>query len=126
MIVIAMILILMSISLFPYGFYMDRARVEKNIDMIAQEWVLAHNDVRNGILYSGSINAHLSLKFQKGSDSIDILMSTGETLSERHYRTIMLDSGIEIIEIDGGSVGTGELFIYRIVPPYARGEYSTG
>ena len=120
MIVIAMILILMSISLFPYSFYMDRARVEKNIDMIAQEWVLAHNDVRNGILYSGSTYAYLSLRFQKGSDRIDILMSTGETLSERLHRTIMLESGIEIIEIDGGSVGTGDLFIYRIAPPYAR------
>jgi type II secretory pathway pseudopilin PulG len=126
MIVITMIIILMSITLFPYSYYMDRARVEKNIDMIAQEWVLAHNDIRNGLLYSGSIYAHLSLKFQKGSDTINILMSTGETASERPYRTITLDSGIEIIEIDGGSVGTGDLFIYRISPPSSRGEYSTG
>lgn len=51
MIVIAMIMILMSIGMVPYGYYMDRAQVEKTIDGITQEWVLAHNSVRNGILY---------------------------------------------------------------------------
>lgn len=49
-IVITIIGILMSIVTLPYNYYMDRSRVERTIDSIAQEWMLAHNNVRNGVL----------------------------------------------------------------------------
>lgn len=63
MIVITLVVILMGIALFPYDYYMDRSRVEKNIDMVAQEWILAHNDIKNGLLYDASSHAHLYLHF---------------------------------------------------------------
>lgn len=65
MIVISMMMILMSIGMIPYGIYMDRAQVEKTIDSISQEWVLAHNSVRNGILYDGIHHGILFLKLEK-------------------------------------------------------------
>ncbi len=65
MIVISMIMILMSIGMIPYGYYMDRAQVEKTIDGVTQEWVIAHNNVRNGILYDANHHGTLFLKFEK-------------------------------------------------------------
>jgi prepilin-type N-terminal cleavage/methylation domain-containing protein len=46
MIVISMIAILLSIGLFPYSYYMERARVEKTVDKISQEWIIAHQNIR--------------------------------------------------------------------------------
>jgi prepilin-type N-terminal cleavage/methylation domain-containing protein len=39
-IVIAIISILFTISLLPYGYYIERANLEKTSDMIGQEWIL--------------------------------------------------------------------------------------
>ena len=65
-IVITMIGILLSMGTIPYNYYMDRSRVERTIDQIAQEWVLAHNSVKNGVLTNDkSHNAHLYIELEK-------------------------------------------------------------
>jgi prepilin-type N-terminal cleavage/methylation domain-containing protein len=46
MIVISMIAILLSTGIFPYSYYMERARVEKTVDKISQEWIIAHQNIR--------------------------------------------------------------------------------
>lgn len=46
MIVIAMMAILIGSGIFPYAYYMDRARVEKTIDTISQEWIIAHQKIK--------------------------------------------------------------------------------
>ena len=46
MIVIAMILILLGSGLYPYSYYMERARAEKTMDKVSQEWILAHEAIR--------------------------------------------------------------------------------
>lgn len=47
MIVISVIVILTSIGFFPFSYYLERARVEKNIDSLSQEWLILHEDIRN-------------------------------------------------------------------------------
>lgn len=96
MIVISMIIILMGITLFPYNYYMDRSRIEKDGDLIAQEWILAHNDVKNGLLYSPDAHAHLYLTFQTGASSILLSVSTGGTSPDRPYKIIPLESKVVI------------------------------
>jgi len=126
MIVISMIMILMGISLFPYNYYMDRARVEKNIDTISQEWILAHNDVKNGILYDTESNAHLYVYLFTGSNQMDIYMSTGGASPQKLYKSVALDRGIEIQSFSGIDLGSATGVIYHIIPPYALGMYATG
>ncbi len=77
-IVITIIGILMSIVTLPYNYYMDRSRVERTIDSIAQEWMLAHNNVRNGVLtVAKDHNAYLFVELEKGKDGITLWSSTG-------------------------------------------------
>lgn len=123
---ITMIAILMGIALFPYGYYMDRSRVEKNIDSISQEWILAHNDVKNGILYDTGSHAHLYLHFATGAESVDIYMSTGGTSPQKIYKTIPLDSNVRIQSFSGIELGSASGIIYHIEPPYGYGKFSTG
>lgn len=52
MLVIAIIGILMALGMFPYAEYMRRAALSSSVDTVSQEWILAHKEVRNGILYS--------------------------------------------------------------------------
>lgn len=126
MIVMAIIVILMSITLFPYNFYMQRSQVEKNIDSIAQEWILLHNDIKNGLLYDSNAHAHLYLDFASGSEKIDIYESTGTNSPQRLYRTLTLDTGIEIQSFSGISLGWSSHVFYHILPPYGKGLFSTG
>lgn len=126
MIVTTMIAILMGIALFPYGYYMDRSRVEKNIDSISQEWILAHNDVKNGILYNPDSHAHLYLHFTIGAESVNIYMSTGGTSPEKFYKTLPLEQKIQIQSFSGIELGGTSEIIYHIEPPYGYGKFSTG
>ena len=48
MIVISIIMTLMGLVFFPYTYYMQRAYTENTVDTIAQNWILAHKDIRNG------------------------------------------------------------------------------
>ena len=95
-----MMMILMSIGMIPYGYYMDRAQVEKTLDMVSQEWILAHNSVRNGILYDTNKHADLYIKFESGAKNIEILLASGSTFpltNTTNYKTLSLESKIEIL-----------------------------
>lgn len=102
MLVITMIGILMSITMIPYGYYMDRARVERSIDQVSQEWILAHNNVRNGVLTDNKEhNAHMYVELALGKDTIDMYTSTGGTSVKKLYKTVRLDDNIEILGFSG-------------------------
>lgn len=64
MIVIAIVGILMGISLLPYGTYMEQARLSNNADVVAQEWILAHKEVRNGIEFDQTDKNHAAIIFE--------------------------------------------------------------
>lgn len=65
MIVISIVIFLASLSFFPYAYYMKRSYVERSIDTLGQEWLIAHKDVRNGKLFSTDKHANIVLVFQK-------------------------------------------------------------
>ena len=67
MIVMAIVGILMGMALLPYGEYMQRARLSNSVDTISQEWVLAHQQIRNGKEFSETEPNHASviLEFEK-------------------------------------------------------------
>lgn len=126
MIVMTMIAILFGIALFPYNYYMDRARVEKNIDHLAQEWILAHNDIRNGYLYDSQSHAHFYLHFPLDAEKVDIYMSTGGTSPQQYLRSIPFDKNVGIRSFSGIELWTATGVVYHITPPLAEWLYSTG
>lgn len=127
MIVMTMIAILFGIALFPYNYYMDRARVEKNIDHLAQEWILAHNDIRNGYLYDTESHAHFYLHFPLGAEKVDIYMSTWGMSPQKYLRSVPFDKGIGIRWFSGITLGDSSTgVVYHIAPPLAEWLYSTG
>ena len=126
MIVITLVVILMGIALFPYDYYMDRSRVEKNIDMVAQEWILAHNDIKNGLLYDASSHAHLYLHFPLWSNTLDLYTSSGDLSRDKPYKTLKFDRNIQIQAFSGIELGWSSEVVYHIQPPYGHGAFSTG
>lgn len=62
-VVITILMILLGIGLFPYGYYMQRAYTERAADGIAQEWVLAHKAIRSGIEFDTIADTHARLFF---------------------------------------------------------------
>lgn len=54
MIVVAILGILMGIGMFPYGEYMKREALSASVDTVAQEWIIAHKIIRNGIVFTGA------------------------------------------------------------------------
>lgn len=44
--VMGIIVFLFSMITFPYSYYMDRALVERTLDTLGQEWILAHKEIR--------------------------------------------------------------------------------
>ena len=65
MIVLSIIGVLLSLVLFPYRYYMERAYADNAVNALAQEWILAHKEVRNGKIFSGTKNANIVLIFRK-------------------------------------------------------------
>lgn len=126
MIVISMVMILFGISLFPYDFYMDRARVENSMDIVRQEWILTHNDIKNGLLYDDSSHAHGYIVLEKGKRSMDVYISTGSTNPKKLYRSVPFEGSVEILDFTGITLGPTNSVVYHISPPYATGSYSTG
>ena len=87
MIVVAVIGILMGIGMFPYMEYMKREALSASVDTVAQEWILAHKVVRNGIVFSGAetsgeeTHARMLIKFEKNATSVkEYLVASGVTL----------------------------------------------
>jgi hypothetical protein len=108
--VIAIIMILFLVSTIPYGYYMNRARVEQSTESIAQKWTLVHTDVRNGILFDTSKNANMFLVFESGSSQIDIYLLSGSVIPSipiqesgdiKKYDTILFPKNIAIQSLSG-------------------------
>lgn len=51
LIVLAIIGILMMIGMIPYGEYLRREALSITADTFANEWIMAHKEIRNGILF---------------------------------------------------------------------------
>lgn len=81
-VVIAIIMTLLGLIFFPYGYYMQRAYVERTTDTIGQGWVLAHKDIRNGRLYDIDKTANKVLILRKGSTRIDTYLLSGSRLPD--------------------------------------------
>ena len=146
MIVVTIIMILFGMSILPYGYYMDRAYLERTTDAIGQEWILSHKQVRNGISFTSG-NANTIFIFEKWSWEIkryrttsgtDTLLSPFPEKSCRENLTssdiacvdtpIVLDKNILILGFSGGSVDLAwEDFLgYTIFAPSASGGFFTG
>jgi prepilin-type N-terminal cleavage/methylation domain-containing protein len=137
MIVLFIIMILFSLVLFPYSYYMERSYVSRTLDTVWQEWLLAHKSVRNGKIFSGTTNAHIMLIFRKWSNSIESYLmswSTFTTLSDfspgtnspriRENRTLHFDNAIEILDFSGATWVDGKNILgYLIEPPYGSGKF---
>lgn len=127
MIVISMIAILLSIGLFPYSYYMERARVEKTVDKISQEWIIAHQNIRGWLLHEGSgSHAHMYVDMRVGDWFVTFSTSTGGTSTKKEYKKYTFDSTIEILWFSGGIDPNSTSLTYHITPPFATGAFSTG
>lgn len=101
MIVISIIVLLSSIGFFPFTYYLERARVEGNVDNLSQEWLIFHEDIRNGLLYdptdSASPHAHLFVTLKKDLSFIDVEIATGALSPRKLYKRIPLETSIKIL-----------------------------
>lgn len=83
-IVIAIIAIVMGIGILPYGEYMKRAALNNQIDAIRQEWIIAHKEVRNGILIKESNgterNASILIKIDEIDHSLKKYLIAGDSV----------------------------------------------
>jgi hypothetical protein len=126
MIVITIIVALTSIGFFPFSYYMERAKVEKNTDSLWQEWLILHEDIRNWLLYDpldlASPHAHLFATFKKDIDYIDIEVATGSSSPRKLYKKIPLEKPIKILSFSGGANGSNTV-VYHLTPPFGTGAY---
>ncbi len=140
MIVISIVIFLASLSFFPYAYYMKRSYVERSIDTLGQEWLIAHKDVRNGKLFSTDKHANIVLVFQKWAPWISAYLLSGSTLPAledfrvntsnaniKFHKQFSFDSDIEVLGFRGftGSQTLGKLG-YLITAPHGSGAYFTG
>lgn len=135
MIVITIILSLVGLVLFPYSYYMERAYVERSIDEVGQNWILAHKEIRNGKIFSGSKNANTLLIFEKGSHEIKKYFLSWNTIPDPietstdiiSANSIILDSQIEILSFSGAWISESDTKVgYLIMAPFATGAFFTG
>lgn len=134
MIVIAIISILFTISLLPYWYYIERANLEKTSDMIGQEWILGHKDIRNGKTWTGTQNANEVFVFKRWTHSVERYTLSGSANPSNIYSTdakkepnIDLDSWIQILSFSGAGVNESDAFLWYIIrAPYGKWEFFTG
>ena len=126
MIVIAMIAMLLWSGIFPYEFYMQRARVEKTIDKISQEWIIAHQDIRWWLLHQWTwSHAHMYIGMKEGDDFITFSTSTGELSPKITYKKYSFEGKIQILELTGSIDPSATELMYHISPPFATWAFST-
>jgi len=122
--------ILMVVGMFPYAEYMRRAALSNAVDTIAQEWILAHKEVRNGVLFSDDVeekHAHLVIAFKKNSSTIQEYLLSGSELPTsfeesgiKKYKSFTLERAIQV---QGSEDIAGDTIYYVIAPPFATGSF---
>ena len=138
MIVIAIIVILLGFSMFPYGYYMQRSYTERAADWIGQEWVLAHKAIRGWIEFDPLANKHarMLLVFEKGKSEIQSYLLSGAQLPNLaslptdpntiiKYKKFIMENGVEIVGFSWSILGPHSRVWYIIYPPYADGKFYT-
>lgn len=148
MIVLTIIGILMGISIFPFGEMMQRARLSNSIDLVAQEWILAHKEVRNGKEFSKDDNTHATeiFEFETGKNEVKKYLYKTKAVDDKvqqitatdfansanlnpEVKKIPLENNIKILSLDGitnptsnptkhFTPKTGKMY-YVITPPNA-------
>ncbi len=138
LIVIAIIMILVGIGLFPYGYYMQRGYTERAADGLAQEWILGHKTIRSWIEFDplAGKHAHLFFVFEKWKSEIEsYLMSWSivninslpiNPLIIKKYKTFRMENGVEILNFTGSLIGNWDKIGYMIFPPFGDGLFFTG
>jgi hypothetical protein len=106
---------------------MERARVEKTVDKISQEWIIAHQNIRGWLLHewTGS-HAHMYVDMRKWDRFITFSTSTWGLSTKKVYKKYAFDSTIEILGFSGGIDPNSTSLAYHITPPFATGAFSTG
>ncbi len=140
MIVVLIIIFLFSFAIFPYSYYMKRSYVERSRDILWQEWILAHKEIRNGKLFDGDQHARTVLIFEKGSENISEYKylwtdypelteftptSTNPNIKFEKYHEF--DSGIKLQKYHWFTwAESNHKFWYMIQPPFWKGVFFTG
>ncbi len=141
MIVIAIVIFLFSIAIFPYSYYMERWYVERTMDSIGQEWILAHKEVRNGKMFDTNIHANKVLIFRKERGELEQYLLSWSTIPPigdfiasptnpdiKADTSLVFDSRIEILDFSGSAIlssGDNTLW-YFIEAPYGSWTFFTG
>ncbi len=148
MIVMGIIGILMTMSLFPFGSYIDRNALRQEKNELTQEWILAHKSVRNGVQYEKddtsttdvdeSKHAYILFEFKKGEREIKSFLvakkedsNTINTLEDldldqkKNHKTITLDRKIQVLDFkkSDGSPISSDMLYYLIEPPTGSGSF---
>ena len=136
-IVISIIMILLGIAMFPYGYYMQRWYTERAADGLAQEWVLAHKAIRWGLEFDPIARTHARLffVFEKGTSEIQSYLLSGSVLPDLdnltttdivEYKKFTMENGVQILGFSGSIAQTETRVGYLISPPYGDGIFFTG
>lgn len=145
MIVVAILGILMGIGMFPYGEYMKREALSASVDTVAQEWIIAHKIIRNGIVFTGANtdwqeqHARILIEFQKGAESIkEYLVASGADLTNisswlssdpqygKLYKEYSLEKGVKILSWTIFPNPSDTTAYFYIEPPYGSGSFVGG
>ncbi len=82
MIVISIIVFLIAFAAFPYSYYMKRSYVERSRDLLGQEWIIAHKEVRNGKLFEVNKHANIVLIFERSQEWVYEYLLSGSTIPD--------------------------------------------
>lgn len=138
-IVMTIMIILLGISMFPYGYYMQRSYTERAGDWLGQEWILAHKAVRGGIEFDPIVGKHARILFvfEKWTSEIQSYLLSGSILPNLSslptdpnvivkYKKFIMENGVEIVGFTGSLFGSPNRVGYIISPPYAEWVFYTG
>ena len=138
-IVMTIIIILLGISMFPYGYYMQRSYTERASDGLWQEWVLAHKAIRGGLKFDSLATKHARLLFvfEKWKSEIQSYLLSGTALPNLtslptdpniivKYKKFVMENWVEIVNFTGSLIGSPDMVWYIISPPYAEWVFYTG
>jgi len=132
-IVITIIVILFGISMFPYGYYMQRSYVDRAIDGVWQEWILSHKAIRWGLVFDEKRkHATVLMVFEKGKSDIETYILSGSSLPDisslstdiekiKKYKTLHLDNDVKILGFSWDLTPMWDKIGYIITPSEGDG-----